>query len=214
MRYPIVAVLAATVVMVVGCTQPSGEPPTSTGSATPSPVQPYASPAVVAASPAPTPTPAIASRFYELTGDYTKADFSTPSGRIWCGLSAQFAGCMLDYIDQATLPKLNDCGDMGSTRPPNVVVLDGAKAPEFACYNDAFSSPERNMNGDAEWTKAIGSWTKVKLDDRTVDVAVLPYGAGLRARTMACTSEEFGVTCVNTGTGHGFLVRNRGVVRF
>lgn len=213
MRYPIVTVLAAAVVMLVGCTQPSGEPSTPAGSPTPSPAQPYAPPTVVPASP--TPKPTITPRFFEVTGDFETADFSTPSGRIWCGIGAQHAGCMLDYIDQDALPKLNDCGDMGSTQPPNVIVLDeAAKAPEFACYNDAFSSPERNMNGDAEWTKAIGGWTKVKLGDRTVDVAVLPYGEGLRAGTMACTSEEFGVTCVNTKTGHGFLVRNRGVVKF
>ena len=42
MRYPIVTVLAAAVVMLVGCTQPSGEPSTPAGSPTPSPAQPYA----------------------------------------------------------------------------------------------------------------------------------------------------------------------------
>jgi len=119
---------------------------------------------------------------------------------------------MIDSIDQETLSKVRNCYEMDTNAAPNVVILE--ENVRFACRNDAYANPQRELMSGPEWVEAVGEWTSVTLGGERVELATLPSGRGLRAGKVACVSEDFGVTCANSNTGHGFLVRRRGVVTF
>lgn len=210
-RRAIVIVLrvAAGLVVLTGCSGNSS--PTLT---TPSTVTVTAT---VRATPEPTPTkaptPADDRSYHEVTDEYGGPSFASPSGRIWCEIHVSGATCMTDFIDQKSLPQVRDCGESGYTGPPNVVVLDEGRV-EMMCYNDSAADPRRGSQYDTQWVESYGQWAKVTVKGEEMELATLPYGKAMRGGAVVCTSEDFGITCVNRETGHGFLIRNRGVVRF
>jgi hypothetical protein len=120
---------------------------------------------------------------------------------------------MTDFIDQDSLPKVRNGGESGWTGPPNVVLLAEGKAT-MMCFNDMAADPRRGSPYNTQWVEGYGEWIKVNLKGEQMELASLPYGKAMRAGTVACTSEDFGVSCVDRKTGHGFLIRNRGVVNF
>jgi hypothetical protein len=119
---------------------------------------------------------------------------------------------MTTGVDQKALRKVK-CRDGGGEYwdQPNMVEL-GDKAG-LGCATDLPANPQRDPDSpeQTDWVTAGGTWVTT---DRGVEVAALPYGKAMRAGAVICTSEEFGITCVNRKTGHGFLIRNSGVVTF
>lgn len=82
------------------------------------------------------------------------------------------------------------------------------------CFNDAAADPRRGSQYITDWVESYGIWATVTLRGEEMELATLPNGKAMRAGAVACTSEDFGITCVNRETGHGFLISNRGVVTF
>jgi len=218
---PLVGLLFAALTLLTGCTA-AGQ----AGSSQPPPAIPSASvtsgassvPTSSATGAASTPTPATTTaernRYIEVKAKLPGRSFASPSGRHYCSISAEgYAVCLTIAVDQKALRKVK-CPDSGSGYwdKPNIVELGGTAA--LGCATDQPADPRRDPDApeQTDWVEeAGGTWVTSEGGDV---VAALPYGKALRAGSVICTSEEFGITCVNSKTGHGFLIRNRGVVTF
>jgi len=105
--------------------------------------------------------------------------FQTPSGNILCWVAENTATCRT--VDHTfALPPRGDCTEPGFG---NSVWLDEGKEPFLPC--------------DTEQPGAYhGMRSHVTLD----------YGRTKSAGVMSCESEDLGVTCIDSGTGHFFHV--------
>jgi hypothetical protein len=105
--------------------------------------------------------------------------FQTPSGNIQCWVAENTAAC--EIIDHAyALPPRGDCTAPGFG---NSVWLNEGKEPFLPCDTD--------QPGEYH-----GMRSHVTLD----------YGQTKSAGVMSCDSEEAGVTCTDSSTGHFFTV--------
>ena len=100
--------------------------------------------------------------------------FSSPTGNIGCVLSSEFAVCEIGDHDYALPSEPADCQGDWGAA---IQFTDPSTAPTFgACKTDTqLGSPD-----------------------------LLAYGSTAVAGSFACLSQEVGMTCWNTDTGHGF----------
>lgn len=210
------AVLAALAVgALVACGSPVATvPPTgtatvSTGTPTPSPTSPApttASPASPSAPTTTTPSPTAAPLpVAQDVSAWEKSDFASPTGRIWCGLSASGALCHFPRGFQGTIPKGADvCPEEGLD--VTGVYVDAAGTGYF-CSGDPSAYPVKGSN-EVRWHLTTG-YGFVEYDGLTL--AVLPYGKALGYGRYVCASASTGVTCRNTSIGRGFSIALAGV---
>jgi hypothetical protein len=124
-------------------------------------------------------TPAVAIALAAPAHAGVPPTFQTPSGNIQCWVAENTAAC--EIIDHTyALPPRDDCTAPGFG---NSVWLNEGKEPFLPCDTD--------QPGDYH-----GMRSHVTLD----------YGQTKSAGVMSCDSEEAGVTCTDSSTGHFFTV--------
>lgn len=203
------AAASASVVTTPGpSVAPTAEP---TGTATTSPAATASgittapttsAPAVTTSAPAGPSVPAVAARDVSA---WRKADFASPSGRIWCGLTAEDALCHFPRGFWGTIPSDEEvCPGEGLDVTGVAVTASGTT---YFCSGDPSAFPVRGQDSVA-WHTATG-YPWVAYDGFTL--AVLPYGKALRHGAFVCASAENGVTCAHRATGHGFRIALAGV---
>ena len=108
----------------------------------------------------------------------------SPSGNIGCDLSAHFAGCgVLSYRSDATYGR----DEAGS--PKWWFDLSSGDAPQLGGRSEgAFSLDEAFRGGGSSSPQ------------------VVEYGQSVTFGSWVCSSEETGMTCRNTETGHGVFL--------
>ncbi len=125
------------------------------------------------------------------------AAFVTPSGRITCLLTVEYARC--DYLtsDRAwSLPEPYFC-DLSWGWSMFV-----ARATSITCVGDNILLLSELGSGYETWHTASDptvTWNGIRL-------AALPDGAALGVEPYRCDSGVAGVTCRNMTTGHGFTM--------
>ncbi len=205
---------AGACLLLAACT--GGPRPTASTATTPEPsatTSPGSLPPPGTLSPAPSPsgtvpnTPSVPPVAGALdVSTYRSADFSTPSGRMWCGVRKGWALCHFPEGFQGKIPDEKKLC-------PNVIVsgvMVDRKGTDWFCSGDPEAFPMTGEPGVA-WHRDTG-FGFVKSGDFTL--AVLPYGQALRNGDTVCRSERTGVTCGNRRTGHGFNLARAGVVFF
>lgn len=146
--------------------------------------------------------PAVAARDVSA---WRKADFASPSGRIWCGLTAEDALCHFPRGFWGTIPSGEEvCPGEGLDVTGVAVTASGTT---YFCSGDPSAFPVRGQDSVA-WHTATG-YPWVAYDGFTL--AVLPYGKALRHGAFVCASAENGVTCAHRTTGRGFRIALAGV---
>lgn len=150
-----------------------------------------------ASSPGTVPPQAPATAAIDVRQVADAAAFATPSGRIVCVMADNSVRC--DYI----------AGDKAWTSPqPKACQLawgDSLQLTQTAgstCHGDTLADSPSLDSGLVGWRRS---------GDPTVEVnglalAALPYGSGIALGTLECDVASTGVTCTNTGTGHGFTI--------
>ena len=108
----------------------------------------------------------------------------SPSGNIGCDLSAHFAGCgVLSYRSDATYGR----DEAGS--PKWWFDLSSGDTPQLGGRSEgAFSLDEAFRGGGSSSPQ------------------VVEYGQSVTFGSWVCSSEETGMTCRNTETGHGVFL--------
>jgi hypothetical protein len=110
------------------------------------------------------------------------AEFTTPSGNIWCTISDDEATCQIETIE---------------FQPPSI---DG-------CDDNELAGHVLRVSGDvAEYPCPDGPIAGAAAEDRTV----LEYGQTTHVGDYMCTSTEEGVSCTDINTGASFSVRRAG----
>ncbi len=136
---------------------------------------------------------------------WPSAAFASPSGRIWCGLTARSALCHFPRGFRQTIPSSEEvCPGEGLDVTGVAVTASGTS---YFCSGDPSAFPVRGQDSVA-WHTATG-YPWVAYDGFTL--AVLPYGKALRHGDYVCASAENGVTCANRASGHGFRIALAGV---
>lgn len=159
-------------------------------------------PPVTTSAPAGPSVPAVAARDVSA---WRKADFASPSGRIWCGLTAEDALCHFPRGFWGTIPSGEEvCPGEGLDVTGVAVTASGTT---YFCSGDPSAFPVRGQDSVA-WHTATG-YPWVAYDGFTL--AVLPYGKALRHGAFVCASAENGVTCAHRTTGRGFRIALAGV---
>lgn len=110
------------------------------------------------------------------------AEFSTPSGNIWCSIGESAASCQIEEIDYQPA-SIDGCDGNDLAGRIITVTSEGA---EYPC-------PDADISGPAA-------------GDRTV----LEYGQTTAVGDFMCTSAESGVTCTNLSSGKSFTVTRNG----
>lgn len=106
----------------------------------------------------------------------SSAAFRTPSGNIMCNLMESRAECVV----------LDNSWDLPA--PPAECVNQDIEFGSFVLFRDGMPA-ELSCRGDAP-----------------AEGPVLSYGRSVELGSVACRSEEDGVTCTDSATGHGFKV--------
>lgn len=198
--------------VLAGCTPAPG--PTVTVTATVTPVAPASSLTVSppASEPVVTPTapssPVSPASTDQDVSAWPKADFATPSGRIWCALTADNALCHFPRGYQGTIPPGQQVCPGEGLDVTGVSVT--ASGPRYFCSGDPSAYPVAGRD-EVRWHLGTG-YPFVTYDG--FSLAVLPYGKSLRDGAYVCSSAETGVTCANGTTTHGFRIALAGVVFF
>ena len=136
------------------------------------------------------------------------AQFSSPSGRIWCAIGADSAACGFpDGMDATLVPKAKEVCP-GQDMKVIMVALDAKGRAEYACGAAPAATPLVDTDATAWW--ADTGYPSVATQSGAF--AVLPYGKKLVAGSFVCFSENTGVTCGNTESGKGFKVSRAGVL--
>jgi hypothetical protein len=186
------AIPAATVTVTAPAPAPSTS--ASVGSPTPS---------VSPAAPSPTPSAPTLN-----VSAWDRADFASPSGRIWCALSKTVALCHFPFGFTGSIPSSAEVCPEDDLDVTGVRV--SAKGAEYFCSGDPSSLPEKGADS-VNWRNGTGfPW--VHYDGR--DLATLPYGRALRHSGFTCLSEKSGMTCTHGATQHGFSVAKAGAKLF
>ncbi|WP_167145382.1 hypothetical protein [Actinomyces sp. ZJ308] len=157
-----------------------------------SPVQPPAdgsgsadqtTPAPAPAEPADPATPQATSFVPDNLVSEKTAMIVSPSGNIGCDLSAHFAGCgVLSYRSDGTYGQ----DEMGS--PKWWFDLSSGDTPQLGGRGEGAFSLDESFRG-------AGSSPQV-----------IEYGQSVAFGSWVCSSEETGMTCRNTETGHGVFL--------
>lgn len=177
-------------------------PPAATP-ATPSAATPTASPTPTPSKPSaptlPTKTDALD------VSSFDNVHFASPSGRIWCAMSADWTLCHFPRdMNMAKVPKPSKV--CPGSRLDVTGVSIGTKT-EYFCSGGAEALPQTNgLNVD--WWKSTG-FGSVKYDGQKL--AILPYGKKLLRSPFVCQSAEAGISCSNLDTHRGFRVSKKGV---
>lgn len=136
------------------------------------------------------------------------AEFSSPSGRIWCALSADSAACGFpDGMDATLVPKAADTCARKDLKVL-AVSLDSSGRATYACGAEPVATPLVDSVSTTWWNDT----GYPSVETQSGEFAVLPYGKKLVAGAFVCFSENTGVTCGNTDTGKGFKVSRAGVL--
>jgi len=107
----------------------------------------------------------------------------SPSGNIGCDLSAHFAGCgVLSYRSDGTYGQ----SAMGS--PNWWFDLSSGNTPQISGRSEGAFSLDAAFRGDSSAPQ------------------VVEYGQSVTYGSWVCSSEETGMTCRNTETGHGVFL--------
>jgi hypothetical protein len=117
--------------------------------------------------------------------------FASPSGNIRCDVSAEadygpIAHCQIGDYTYVAPPGSERDSVSGGPCPsgsdiPNDFILEQGKAAYLTCHDSALDS-------------GFGPWT------------TLAYGQTKSAGSINCDSEQSGVTCTDSGSGHFFRV--------
>ncbi len=136
------------------------------------------------------------------------AEFSSPSGRIWCAMDADSAACGFpDGMDVTLVPRASEiCPGQGLK--VIMVTLNARGQARYACGAEPAATPLVDTASTAWWTDT--GYPSVETEDG--EFAVLPYGKKLALGSFVCFSENTGVTCGNTDSGKGFKVSRAGVL--
>ena len=184
-----------------------------TPSASPS-VSPSSTPSATGSS---TPSAPIVKDVTELGGEgydgSLVSSFASPTGNLWCNISASGAGCQGQKFDAGAQPTV---ACEGSRALGDAVVIEGTGKATWQCTTEIFGFPfldKNSKNYTAWWDPAIGDKRSVRTDSGKV-LATLRYGNTLTAGDFRCTSAVDGVTCTNTVSGHGFTMSKAGAKRF
>lgn len=139
---------------------------------------------------------------------YGSAQFSSPSGRIWCDISADSAACGFpDGMDMAAVPKAKDT--CASQDLEVLAVSVGTKGSAgYACGAEPVATPLVDSVTTTWWTDT----GYPSVETQSGELAVLPYGKKVTLGSFVCFSENTGVTCGNTDSGKGFKVSRAGVL--
>jgi len=137
------------------------------------------------------------------------ADFTSPSGGIWCGLAADYALCHIPFDGfKGKVPTTKQICPKEELDVTGVHVT--RQGSRWFCSGDPSTMPVKG-SPQVSWQKGTG-FPFVKYQGQTM--ATLPYGQALRHGTYLCRSERTGVTCANLKTGRGFRVARAGIVLF
>jgi len=145
--------------------------------------------------------------------------FSSPSGKFWCSISAEFANCNNNVEMPGIEPTREQLGcDDGVVEG---VEVNTAGRGAWYCGSDQTQYPQlndvdgmgRSIDGTLWWDAEFGQ-TRPGLDNPSSTLAVLPYGKTLTAGDFSCTPETSGVTCTNSRTQHGFRISQSEVKLF
>ena len=115
------------------------------------------------------------------TATVNLATFKSPSGNIGCMIIAGTARCDIRQRTWSPPPRPSSC--------PNIVdfgqglIVGGSGAARFVCAGDTSADPS---------------------------AAPLAYNPDTVAGGFRCSSTSNGMTCTNTGTGHGFFIAIQG----
>ena len=137
------------------------------------------------------------------------ADFTSPSGGIWCGLAADYALCHIPFDGfKGKVPTTKQICPKEELDVTGVHVT--RQGSRWFCSGDPSTMPVKG-SPQVSWQKGTG-FPFVKYQGQTM--ATLPYGQALRHGNYLCRSERTGVTCANLKTGRGFRVARAGIVLF
>ena len=125
------------------------------------------------------------------------AAFATPSGRIVCVMADGSVRCDFIAEDKAwTSPEPKGCdlawGDS----------LQLTTTATSTCHGDTLADTPALDSGYVGWRRS----TDPTVQMNGLTLAALPYGSAILVGTLRCDSAASGVTCTNTGTGHGFTM--------
>lgn len=200
---------------LTGRSDPSGPASSATAPSTPASGVP-ATPGVTETptTPGATTSPAVAglpTRAGAIdVSSYEEAHFASPSGRIWCALSADFALCHFPRgMDDSTVPPPIDvCPELvRDDVPVTGVIVKRDRPAEYFCSLDPAAVPWVD-EGFVDWWRST-DFPSVEFDG--TKAATLPYGQKLVFNQYICESARTGVTCADLNTGRGFTVALRGV---
>lgn len=189
---------------LAGCavTPPAASQATSPATATPSPVS-TATPTPSRTKPA-GPTLPTAEDALDV-GSFDNVHFASPTGRIWCAMSADWTLCHFPKgMNMAKVPKPSSvCPGSGL----DVTGVSVGTTAEYFCSGGTEALPQTNgLNVD--WWKSTG-FGSVKYDGQKL--AILPYGKKLLHSPFVCESAEAGISCGNVDSRKGFRVSAKGV---
>lgn len=215
-RIIVIAVLAC--LGLAGCSpaEPGpGTPSAPASSPSPTPSLPTVAPPPEspAGSPGSTTVPSPATSVPPVAGaldvsGHDLVEFASPSGRIWCGMRSDFAVCQLPAGYTGTVPDSEKVCP-GMELDVTGITVD-AKGTGWICTGDPVAMPVKGEPQVAWHTKTGYGF----VTHSGFQVAVLPYGKTLRHGGYVCRSDETGVVCGNTRTGHGFNVARAGIAQF
>lgn len=141
-------------------------------------------------------------------GQFAGAEFSSPSGRIWCEMNADSASCGFpEGMDTTLVPKTGEvCPGQGME--VTMVSLNAKGVARYACGAQPAATPLVDTAATAWWTDT----GYPSVETQSGEFAVLPYGKKLTLGSFVCFSENTGVTCGNTDSRKGFKVSRAGVL--
>ena len=204
-RVGVVGVILASLLSGCAPTAPEWTPgPIITVSVTPSMPVPSARP--TATAPTTPAQPAVPDTTGALdVSSFESARFASPTGRIWCALSKDWALCHFPRdMNTSKVPKPSKvCPGAGL----DVTGVSVTSKAGYICSGGAEALPQTKGEYTA-WWRTTGypavTYEKQKL-------ATLPYGRKLAHGAFICLSEQSGITCGNTSTGVGFTIARAGV---
>ena len=125
------------------------------------------------------------------------AAFATPSGRIVCIIADNSVRCDFISDDKAwTSPQPKGC-DLGWGDSLYLTQTAGS-----TCHGDTLADTPALDSGYVGWRRSSDPTVVVN----GLTLAALPYGSAILVGTLQCDSATTGVSCKNTGTGHGFTM--------
>ena len=143
--------------------------------------------------------------------------FTSPTGNLWCSLSANHASCTaMTWSKNAAK---YGCDGADDPNDADLVYLGTKGRPSWGCHHDIFGFPflrtatgyDMSPKAVAWWDWNIGTTARdVPGSGKGTILAALRYGNTLKSGNFTCTMATSGVTCTNKKTGHGFHFNKSG----